>query len=366
MAVHLSIGRIPTISLLALFGLAVAAGTAHFLSRSGPEAETASASRITAAVLSPAVSSPSALQPRAAGPLLGSPAETATRHDPEPTMPAERTPDAEAEPEVAAEPKVEVAAEPETEAVVVAGAEAEVEAEVEAAPAPAAALAVPPAAAPAADAVQTASVPVAAPNVAPSVAPFAATQERITIARLAIEPQDSAAPPQHSVAPNISVESPNLAEPGSGPRGMAPIPVRAPRLANAETTARSARALFQSGAEIRIKKDASVYITARNIPENDRLLEAYNADRPNGGRVRTRFGEATMAPGLLGIAAQAHRAKGGGQGSPTYSLADAMRDAIWRKETAARLKSLTASQSACAEGAGGTAKSAPSIGLSSC
>ncbi len=365
MAVHLSIRRIPSIFLLALLALATAAGTAHFLSRSGPKAETASAST-SASQITAAVAQAAALEPRAAGSLPGSPAETATRPDPEPTRPAERTPDAEAEPEVAAEPKVEVAAEPETEAVVVAGAEAEVEAEVEAAPAPAAAVAVPPAAAPAADAVQTASVPVAAPSVAPSVAPIATTQERITIARLTIEPQDSAAPPRHSVAPNISVEGPNLAEPGSRPRGMAPIPVRAPRPANAETTARSARALFQSGAEIRIKKDANLYITARIIPDNDRLLESYNADRPNGGRVRTRFGEATAAPGLLGIAAQAHRAQGGGQGSPAYSLADAMRDAIWRKETAARLKSLTTSQSACAEGAGGTAKSAPSIGLSSC
>ena len=361
MAVHLSIRRIPSIFLLALLALATAAGTAHFLSRSGPKAETASASQITAAVLSPAeprlaVSSPSALEPRAAGPLPGSPAETATRHDPELTKWPERMPDAEAEPEAAAEPKVEVAAEPKTEAVVV----AEAEAEVEAAPAPAAALAVPPAAAPAANAIQTASVPVAAPTVAPSVAPFADAQERITIARLAIEPQDSAAPPRHSVAPNISVESPNLAEPGSGPRGMAPIPVRAPRPANAETTARSATTLFQSGAEIRVKRDASVYITARNIPENDRLLEAYNADRPNGGRVRTRVGEATAAPGLLGIAAQAHRAQGGGQGNPAYSLADAMRDAIWRKTTAARLKSLTLSQSACADG---VARKIPSIGL---
>ncbi len=37
-----------------------------------------------------------------------------------------------------------------------------------------------------------------------------------------------------------------------------------------------------------------------------------------------------------------------------------MRDAIWRKNTAARLKALTASQSVCA---GGIATSVPSIGL---
>ncbi len=66
-------------------------------------------------------------------------------------------------------------------------------------------------------------------------------------------------------------------------------------------------------------------------------------------------------PGLLGIANQAHRAQDpNGQNAQAYSLADAMRDAIWRKNTAARLKSLTASQNACANG---STRSAPSIGL---
>ena len=70
-------------------------------------------------------------------------------------------------------------------------------------------------------------------------------------------------------------------------------------------------------------------------------------------------------PGLLGIANQAHRAQDpNGQNAQAYSLADAMRDAIWRKNTAARLKSLTLSQSACADGG---ARKTPSIGLiSSC
>ncbi len=152
---------------------------------------------------------------------------------------------------------------------------------------------------------------------------------------------------------------------------MAPIPTRAPRAPKTgSNAARRIATLLQRGAEIRIRKDASVYITARNIPENDRLLAAYNADRPNGGRVQTRFGEATAVPGLLGIAVQAGRfqaqhsqaqpSRDGSQGDPAYSLADAMRDAIWRRNTAARLKSLTTAQNACAEGA---AERTPSIGL---
>lgn len=125
--------------------------------------------------------------------------------------------------------------------------------------------------------------------------------------------------------------------------------------ANAKTASRAAK-LFQKGAEIKIKKDANVYITARNIPENDRLLEAYTADR-----VQTNVGEATVAPGLLGIANQAHRAQDpDGQNAQAYSLADAMRDAIWRKNTAALLESMTTSQSACADGG---SRKAPSIGL---
>ncbi len=123
----------------------------------------------------------------------------------------------------------------------------------------------------------------------------------------------------------------------------------------------SAAPLFQRGTEIKIRKDANVYITSRNIPENDRFLEAYNADRPNNGRVQTRVGEASAVPGLLGNANPAHRAQDpNGQNAQAYSLADAMRDAIWRKNTAARLKSLTAAQNACASG---TAKRTPSIGL---
>ncbi len=70
-----------------------------------------------------------------------------------------------------------------------------------------------------------------------------------------------------------------------------------------------AATLFEEGFEINVERDASVYITSRNIPEDDRLLEAYSADTPDGGRVRARAGEATVAPGLLGIATQAERYK---------------------------------------------------------
>ncbi len=130
---------------------------------------------------------------------------------------------------------------------------------------------------------------------------------------------------------------------------------------NAAAAPRGAATLFKRGAEIEIKKDAKIYLTPRSIPDNDRFLKAYNADRPDAGRARAKAGEAAAVPGLLGIANQTIRGRDrNGQNNQAYSLADAMRDAIWRKTTAARLRSLTTSMSACAKGA---VKKTPSIGL---
>ena len=103
--------------------------------------------------------------------------------------------------------------------------------------------------------------------------------------------------------------------------------------------ARDAGMLFEKGKEVKIKRDANVYITPRKIPKNDRFLKAYSADRAATG---------TSVPGLLGIATQAYRT----QSAPytakkTYSLADAMRDAVWRKQTSAKLKGLMSTQRAC-------------------
>ncbi len=160
------------------------------------------------------------------------------------------------------------------------------------------------------------------------------------------------------------------------PAGQAVERADAPNAARAGVQAASrAGMLFENGAEIRIRKDAKVYITPGKIPENDRLLEAYDAERPEAGRARTLAGEAVAAPGSLGTALQARRfqarrfqarrfQEGGGQGDQAYSLADAMREAIWRKKTvvelrslaAVKLKSPTTAVGGCAEGAEGTAK----------
>ncbi len=144
-----------------------------------------------------------------------------------------------------------------------------------------------------------------------------------------------------------------LTHPAATPQGAA-VPHAAAATPQG-AAARDARTLFEKGKEIKIKRDAKVYITPQNIPKNDRFLKAYSADQA---------AKETSAPGLLGIATQAYRTQASsGTANKAYSLADAMRDAVWRKKTAARLKSLMSTQRACAEGADGTSRSAPSIGL---
>ncbi len=139
-----------------------------------------------------------------------------------------------------------------------------------------------------------------------------------------------------------------LTHPAAAPQAVAATPqvVKA-------AAARDAKKLFEKGKEIKIKRDANVYITPRNIPKNDRFLKAYDADKAAKNNVNA-------APGLLGIATQTYRTQSSaGTVNKAYSLADAMRAAVWRKNTAAKLKSLMSTQRACAEGADDTSRSAP-------
>ncbi len=119
--------------------------------------------------------------------------------------------------------------------------------------------------------------------------------------------------------------------------------------------ARDARTLFEKGKEVKIKRDANVYITPRKIPKNDRFLKAYSADKAARGN---------SPPGLLGIATQAyHTQTSAGTANKAYSLADAMRDAVWRKNPAAKLQRLMSTQRACGGGAGDTSGRAPAFWL---
>jgi hypothetical protein len=116
----------------------------------------------------------------------------------------------------------------------------------------------------------------------------------------------------------------------------------APKPAGTAAVAKPGAALTFPGIESgRIKPkpkfDANVYLTPENVPENDELLKAYATDRAPQAN-----GDGVATPGLLGIAAQAYRAQRPAKKGmkSTYSLADAMRDAVWRKKTAAKLRRL--------------------------
>ncbi len=136
----------------------------------------------------------------------------------------------------------------------------------------------------------------------------------------------------------------------------------APLLAEAapqagKSAAREAKKLFEKGKEIKIKRDAKVYLTPSNIPKNDRFLKAYDVDKAAKNN-------ANAAPGLLGIAKQTYRTQSSaGTVNKAYSLADAMRDAVWRKKTAAKLKTLMSARKICTDGEDGATRAKPSIGL---
>jgi len=330
MAVHLSVGRKLSTASLAVLGFALVIGSAPYMIAPDPVVATAPGPRAAAVTPEPTSTEDRTVEIAQAGaepaPIAEQPPEKTTQNTP-------------AVPPI--EPAVQTAALPPAALAPPAPAESLTE-PLAAAAAASQPVEVQPTEAPPVVAEPVVTQPAKAePTTPPAKAQLAAFQVGVTVARLMTEPRDSAGPAARR-------------------NKMAPIPVRAPRPADAGALAAGARSKFERGVAIKVKRDAKVYITARNIPRNDRLLEAYSAERSNGGRVQTKAGEAAAVPGLLGIAAQAQRAHGGGK---TYSLADAMRDAVWRKKTAERLKSLTTVQNSCAGRAGGTAKIAPSIGL---
>lgn len=82
--------------------------------------------------------------------------------------------------------------------------------------------------------------------------------------------------------------------------------------------------------------DARVYVTPSHIRKDD-LLQAYSADK-----AAREAAKGAPTPGLLDIATQTYRTqkRAAGGSKASYSLADAMREAVWRKNTAAKLKDL--------------------------
>lgn len=135
---------------------------------------------------------------------------------------------------------------------------------------------------------------------------------------------------------------PSLRKPGSrqvadaATAGQAYTGLRSPSARPTAAPDPAIAKVLDQGAEAP-KGDANVYITPQHLPKDD-LLQAYSANKAAKA-------QGVKVPGLLGIASQAYRSQKlrPGQtvvGKP-YSLADAMRDAMWRKKTAAMLRNLT-------------------------
>lgn len=117
-----------------------------------------------------------------------------------------------------------------------------------------------------------------------------------------------------------------------------PVPLPKPAAQQARAAAQDDSLRSLSYLSVR---DAKVYL-APQAAGDDALLRSYSTEATQAQADRR------AVPGLLGIAAQAYRAKavdlaGGAAGATpqqAYTLADAMRDAIWRKQTARRLRDL--------------------------
>lgn len=122
-------------------------------------------------------------------------------------------------------------------------------------------------------------------------------------------------------------------QPQAQPMPMPVPPAQQARADAQDTAARLGRVVVQ---------DANVYL-APQAAGDDSVLQTYSADTAPQAKA-----QGVAVPGLLGIAAQAYRAQAAnalsddGEAPQAYSLADAMRDAIWRKQTAQRLRDLFA------------------------
>jgi hypothetical protein len=339
MAAHLFLGRFLSVFLLVLLGLAGMARADHFLTHPaaadgltpiGPQAAAAWPRPGTAA--------------RPAWPRLESPAETT----------AERAPDPAPGPAVA--PAISAASGPAPVTPSTAAA-ADRPSQAGGAPAPSE----PPLARVSATVAPQAPRPALKVTEAAPQAPETAPGAEKVLAKPAGEPGIEREI-KVSVAPKRKPEIGPLVRVSLGGDARAPASGPATSRSKAvpqasKTAARAAKKLFEKGKEIKIKRDANVYLTPRNIPKNDRYLKAYDADTAAESN-------ANVAPGLLGIATQTYRTQSSaGTVNKAYSLADAMRDAVWRKKTAAKLKTLMSERKTCADGEDGATRAKPSIGL---
>ncbi len=103
---------------------------------------------------------------------------------------------------------------------------------------------------------------------------------------------------------------------------------------------------------VRRSKDAS---QSRRLLALAAVLDGHGGWKPPGS--------AAWTARLCGTGCIASMARARQGLNKAYSLADAMRDAVWRKKTAARLKTLMSARFTCPNDGSDWGKSKPSIGL---
>lgn len=136
-----------------------------------------------------------------------------------------------------------------------------------------------------------------------------------------------------AAAPLVAPRAAEIARPAAPAKPVKPLVVK-----TARSVPNPAKLFDENRDATKNRNDANVIIKPSFLPKNDELLEAYATPGPATANN-------AKAPGLLGIATQAYRVQtrkpAAVRTAPkAYSLADAMRDAVWRKKTAARLKAV--------------------------
>ena len=91
-------------------------------------------------------------------------------------------------------------------------------------------------------------------------------------------------------------------------------------------------------AEAAAERGAKVLVAPEHVRRNDELLKAYAIKAAPNAKTN-----GVSLPGLLDIAREAQRNQAHAGPDKASSLADAMRHAVWRKKTAAKLKSMFSS-----------------------
>ncbi len=129
--------------------------------------------------------------------------------------------------------------------------------------------------------------------------------------------------------------STHLPEQGTRHSASSTTPVRTAEGPTHAAKAVPGNSVAVEAAEAAAERGAKVLVAPEYILQNDKLLKAYAIKAAPNAKAN-----GVSLPGLLDIAREAHRNQIHAGPDEASSLADAMRHAVWRKRTAAKLESM--------------------------